>query len=278
MLAAARGGDDDADADADAAANGGDGDSPLSGSVAVDDSSTVFPVTEAVAEEFGKIHRDRPRHRRHRVARARIGLDGLAVVTNPDNDFLDGITLDELKQIWDPEAEGEVTRWNQIRTDRPDERIELFGPGVDSGTFDFFTETVVGEGGASYGDFTASEDDNFLVGVAGEEASLGYFGYAYFAENPTSSGSCPSTASSPATKPSPTAATRSRDRSSSTSASTRSARRTRSASSCASTSATPASRCSREVGYTAIAAAELASSRAALEAAIVGAATLRAGS
>ena len=210
MLAAACGGDDDDDAS-----------SALSGSVAVDGSSTVFPVTEAVAEEFGKIHGDvrvtvgvsgtgagfqkfcageidisdasRPITDSEIAACAdagidwlelRVGLDGLAVVTHPANDFLDGITLAELKQIWEPEAEGEVRRWNQIRPDWPDEGIALFGPGVDSGTFDFFTETVVGEGGASRGDFTASEDDNFLVvGVAGEEASLGYFGYAYFSEN-----------------------------------------------------------------------------------------------
>lgn len=210
------------------ACGGGDGDTAangpserLSGSVAIDGSSTVFPVTEAMAEEFQKLHRDvrvtvgvsgtgggftkfctgetdlsdasRPIRESERALCAdnsiewlelRVGLDGLAVVTNPDNDFLDGITLGELKRIWEPAAEGEIKRWNQVRAEWPDEAIELFGPGVDSGTFDFFTEQVVGEAKASRADFTASEDDNVLViGVSGSGAALGYFGFAYYAEN-----------------------------------------------------------------------------------------------
>jgi phosphate transport system substrate-binding protein len=94
------------------------------------------------------------------------------------------MTVEELHTIWGPEAEGVVTRWNQVRPDWPDQRIEMYAPGVDSGTFDYFTETVNGESQASRGDFTASEDDNVLVqGIAGDQYSLGYFGYAYYVEN-----------------------------------------------------------------------------------------------
>ncbi len=135
-LAAACGGDD------------GDGDSSagerLAGSVAIDGSSTVFPVSEAVAEEFGKLHRD------VRVTvgvsgtgggfEQRVGLDGLAVVANPAMEWMTEITMEELGTLWGPDAEESVTRWNQVRPDWPDEKIVLFGPDVDSGTFDFFTE------------------------------------------------------------------------------------------------------------------------------------------
>jgi phosphate transport system substrate-binding protein len=203
------GGDDDGDA------------SGVSGSVAIDGSSTVFPVTEAVAEEFRAVEpgvrvtvgvsgtgggfkkfcagetdisdASRPIKESEQADCAangveylelRVGLDGLAVVTNPETDFLDGLTLEELALIWSPESEGEIMRWSQVRAGFPDEAIQLFGPGTDSGTFDFFTEVVNGEGGASRADFTASEDDNVLVvGVSGTEGGLGYFGYAYFAEN-----------------------------------------------------------------------------------------------
>lgn len=204
------------------ACGGDDDDSDrLGGSVAIDGSSTVFPVTEAVAEEFRRIEpgvrvtvgvsgtgggfskfcagetdisdASRPIKQSEIDACAandveylelRVGLDGLAVVTNPENDFLDGLTLEELALIWRPDSEGEITNWSQVRDGFPDQPIKLFGPGTDSGTFDFFTEAVNGEGGASRADFTASEDDNVLVvGVAGTEGGLGYFGYAYFAEN-----------------------------------------------------------------------------------------------
>ncbi|MCY4639106.1 MAG: PstS family phosphate ABC transporter substrate-binding protein [Chloroflexi bacterium] len=193
----------------------------LSGTVSIDGSSTVFPVSEAVAEEFGKLHRDvrvtvgvsgtgggfekfcagetdisdasRPikDSEREKCAAAdidfielRVGLDGLAVVANPDADWLTGITLEELNILWGPEAEETVTSWSQVRSGWPDEDIVLFGPDVDSGTFDFFTEEVNGESKASRADYTNSADDNVLViGISGSSGASGYFGYAYYVEN-----------------------------------------------------------------------------------------------
>jgi phosphate transport system substrate-binding protein len=105
-------------------------------------------------------------------------------VINPKNAFLKQITVDELRKIWEPGAQGKVTRWNQVNPQWPDQPIKLFGPGADSGTFDYFTEAVVGKSKSSRGDFTASEDDNVLVqGVAQDTGALGYFGFAYYAEN-----------------------------------------------------------------------------------------------
>ncbi len=113
-----------------------------------------------------------------------VAIDGLTVGVNPDNDFAQCVTIEELHTMWQPEAEGKINRWNQIREEWPDERIRLYGPGVDSGTFDYFTETINGEAQASRGDFTSSERDNVLVqGIAGDKGSLGYFGYSYFVEN-----------------------------------------------------------------------------------------------
>ena len=193
--------------------------SGLQGTVTVDGSSTVFPISEAVAEEFrsaepvvrvtigisgtgGGFKRfcagdtdisnaSRPIKDSEREACARRGieflelevaLDGLSVVVHPKNDFIDFLTVAELKRIWEPGSK--IRRWNQVRPHWPDERIQLFGPGTDSGTFDYFTEVIAGASGASRSDFTASEDDNVLVrGIAGERYSLGYFGYAYFTEN-----------------------------------------------------------------------------------------------
>ena len=212
LLTAACGGGDD---------GGVDGDNSLSGSVAIDGSSTVFPVTEAVAEEFRSVA---PRVRvtvgvsgtgggfqkfcngetdisdASRPIRdseieecadngiefiaLRVGLDGLAVVAHPDADFLECITLDELAILWGPDSEGEIKSWNQVRADWPDEDIQLFGPDTDSGTFDFFTEEVNGEGGASRADYSNSTDDNVLVrGISGTDGASGYFGYAYYIEN-----------------------------------------------------------------------------------------------
>lgn len=189
--------------------------------IQVDGSSTVYPITEAVAEEFQKVHPDarvtvgisgtgggfkkfcngetdisdasRSIKPTEIEACAQAGIayvelpvayDGLAVVVNPQNTWTDSMTVAELKRLWEPEAQGVVTRWSQIRTGWPDEEIHLFGPGVDSGTFDYFTEAVVGKEDASRGDFTSSEDDNVLVqGVAGDQYALGFFGYAYFEEN-----------------------------------------------------------------------------------------------
>lgn len=220
ILAAACGDDDDDDTATQTTTAAGD-QSELSGSVAIDGSSTVFPVTEAVAEEFRAVAPDvrvtvgvsgtgggfqkfcsgetdisdasRPIKQEEIDACAdagieylplRVGLDGLAVVTHPDTAFLECITMDELATLWSPESEGSVQRWDQVRSSWPSTEITLFGPDTDSGTFDFFTEEVNGEGGASRADYTNSTDDNVLVtGIAGTEAASGYFGYAYYTEN-----------------------------------------------------------------------------------------------
>jgi phosphate transport system substrate-binding protein len=190
--------------------------------VRIDGSSTVYPVTEAVAEEFQKAKRNairvtvgisgtgggfkkfcrneidlanasRPILKQEMADCAKAGVrfvelpvafDALTIVVNPKNAFLTQITVEELKKLWEPAAQGKVMRWNQVNAAWPDQPIKLFGPGADSGTFDYFTEAIVGKGKASRGDFTASEDDNVLVqGVSRDIGALGYFGYAYFAEN-----------------------------------------------------------------------------------------------
>jgi phosphate transport system substrate-binding protein len=188
--------------------------------VNIDGSSTVYPVTQAVAEEFaaggdtrvtvgvsgtgggfkklcrGEVHltgASRPIKESEREQCAEAGVefielpiayDGIAVVVHPDNDWVDQLTLSELKAMWEPAAQGKITKWNQIRGDWPDRDIHLFGPGVDSGTYDYFTAAVVGQEHASRGDFTSSEDDNVLVqGVATDEVALGFFGFAYYVEN-----------------------------------------------------------------------------------------------
>jgi len=113
-----------------------------------------------------------------------VALDGLSVVVNSENDFAEDITLEELNTMWAPEAEGEIERWNQVRDSWPDEPLNLYGAGTQSGTFDFFTEFVNGEEGLSRSDYQASEDDNVLVqGIQGDQSALGYFGYSYYAEN-----------------------------------------------------------------------------------------------
>jgi len=114
----------------------------------------------------------------------KVAFDGLAVIINPANNWVDYFTVEELKKIWEPAAQGKIMKWNQIRPEWPNEEIHLFGPGVASGTYDYFTEAIVGESGSSRGDFTASEDDNVLVqGVAGDKFGLGFFGLAYYEEN-----------------------------------------------------------------------------------------------
>ena len=189
--------------------------------VKIDGSSTVYPVTEAVAEEFQKANKglkvtvgvsgtgggfkkfcrnetdisnaSRPITKSEMDACKAAGVeyfelpvayDALTVVINPRNTWLKQATVAELKKMWEPAAQGKITRWNQVNPAWPDQPIKLFGAGSDSGTFDYFTEAIVGKSKSSRGDFTASEDDNVLVqGVAGDVNAIGYFGYAYYAEN-----------------------------------------------------------------------------------------------
>jgi phosphate transport system substrate-binding protein len=113
-----------------------------------------------------------------------VAYDALTVVINPRNSFLKAVTVEELKKLWEPGAQGKVTRWNQVNPAWPDAPVKLFGAGADSGTFEYFTEAIVGKAKASRGDYTASEDDNVLVqGVSRDVNAIGYFGYAYYAEN-----------------------------------------------------------------------------------------------
>lgn len=190
--------------------------------VKLDGSSTVYPVSEAVAEEFqkstkGKVkvtvgisgtgggfkkfcrgetdicNASRPILKKEmddcRAAGIEyfelpVAFDALTVVVNPKNGFIKQLTVAELKKMWEPAAQGKVIKWSQVNPQWPDATFKLFGPGADSGTFDYFTEAVVGKSKSSRGDFTASEDDNVLVqGVARDANGLGYFGYAYYVEN-----------------------------------------------------------------------------------------------
>jgi phosphate transport system substrate-binding protein len=113
-----------------------------------------------------------------------IAFDALTVIVNPKNDWASPMTVAELKKIWEPAAQGKVTNWNQVREKWPNAPLKLFGAGADSGTFDYFTEAITGKAKSSRGDFTASEDDNVLVqGVANDRNALGFFGFAYYAEN-----------------------------------------------------------------------------------------------
>ncbi|MEE9331988.1 MAG: PstS family phosphate ABC transporter substrate-binding protein [Methylophilaceae bacterium] len=188
--------------------------------VRIDGSSTVFPVTEAVAEEFQiatktkvtvgisgtgggfkKFCRDetditgasRPILQNEIDACAAAGVefielpvafDAITIVINPKNDFAKTMTVAELKKIWEPGAQEKMKTWQQVNPAWPDTPLKLFAPGADSGTFDYFTEAIVGKSKSSRGDFTASEDDNVLVrGVQGDAGGLGYFGFAYYEEN-----------------------------------------------------------------------------------------------
>jgi len=190
--------------------------------VKVDGSSTVFPVTEAVAEEFQKAKKQqikvtvgisgtgggfkkfcrgetdisnasRPilKGEMADCAKANIeyielpvAFDALTVVINPKNSFIKQLTVAELKKMWEPAAQGKVMTWNQVNASWPNQPLKLFGAGADSGTFDYFTEAINGKSKASRGDFTASEDDNVLVqGVSRDVNALGFFGFAYYVEN-----------------------------------------------------------------------------------------------
>ena len=189
--------------------------------IKIDGSSTVFPISEAVAEEFqiqkrGKVrvtvgvsgtgggfkkfcrgetdisNASRPisveemevcRKAGIKYMELPIAFDALTVVINPNNDWVKGgsLTIADLKKMWEPSAQGRITTWKQVRGEWPAEKLMLFGPGADSGTFDYFTEAVMGKAKASRGDFTASEDDNTLVqGVENNKSALGYFGFAYY--------------------------------------------------------------------------------------------------
>ncbi len=189
--------------------------------IKIDGSSTVYPITEAVAEEFQKkspnvrvtvgisgtgggfkkfcngeidiSDASRPikvsevelcLDNNIRYIEIPVAYDGLAVMVNPKNDWANSMTVKELKKLWEPAAQGKITRWSQVRPGWPDKEIHLFGAGTDSGTYDYFTEAITGKVQSSRGDFTASEDDNVLVqGIANDQFALGFFGLAYYEHN-----------------------------------------------------------------------------------------------
>ncbi|MDQ3187012.1 MAG: PstS family phosphate ABC transporter substrate-binding protein [Pseudomonadota bacterium] len=190
--------------------------------VKIDGSSTVYPITEAVAEDFqiakkgavkvtvgisgtgggfkkfcrGEtdiVNASRPILKKEmddckaagiQYVEMPVAYDALTIVVNPKNDWSNVITVEELKKIWEPAAQGKITKWSQVNQAWPDVTIKLYGAGADSGTFDYFTEAIVGKAKSSRGDYTASEDDNVLVqGVASDKNGLGFFGFAYYVEN-----------------------------------------------------------------------------------------------
>jgi phosphate transport system substrate-binding protein len=198
----------------------GQGTGGLSGAINADGSSTVFPITQAIAEEFSAENQgvevsvgtsgtgggfekfcagetdisnaSRPISADEEVpiceengieyVELQVAIDGLSVTVNPENTFAECLTTDELAAVWGPDSN--INNWKDVRAGFPDQPLTLYGPGTDSGTFDYFTDEINGEEGASRSDYTASEDDNQLVqGIAGDPNSLGYFGYAYYEQN-----------------------------------------------------------------------------------------------
>ena len=219
MIASACGSDSSTPTAADAPDTAGGAATGLSGEIEIDGSSTVAPITEAVAEEFRKVAPDvqvnvgisgsgggfkrfvagetdvsdasRVISKAEAQAAAEngvgyheflVGVDGLSVLVNPQNDFVECLTIDQLNAIWRPESA--VDSWDDVDPSWPDRPMRLYGPGTDSGTFDYFTEEVMGEAKLSRPDYTASEDDNVLVqGISGDRNALGYFGFSYYQEN-----------------------------------------------------------------------------------------------
>jgi len=199
--------------------DGVDAADPLTGVVSLDGSSTVYPISEAVAEEYlaaaprvrvtvgvsgtgggfkkfiageidinaasrpiKNIEIEQAQNSGIEYLEIPIAFDGLSIVVNPANDWVDHLSIDELRLIWQPGST--VQRWSDVRPHWPNETIRLYGPGTDSGTFDYFTEAVNGEAGSSRSDYTSSEDDNVIVqGITGDRNSLGFFGYAYYIAN-----------------------------------------------------------------------------------------------
>lgn len=193
----------------------------LTGEIRIDGSSTVFPLTEAVSEEFRAVEPDvrvtvgesgtgggfkkfsrsetdindasRPitseeiefcKQAGVEFIELPVAYDGLAVVVSKENTFVDYLTVEELKKIWEPAAQGKIKTWNQVRSSFPNEPINLYGAGTASGTYDYFTEAIVGKAKSSRGDYNASEDDNVLVkGVSSDKNGLAYFGLAYYENN-----------------------------------------------------------------------------------------------
>jgi len=190
--------------------------------IKIDGSSTVFPITEAMAEEFQREKKaqirvtvgisgtgggfkkfcrgetdiqnaSRPiqssemsacKEKGIKFFEIPVAFDATVVVVNPKNDWIGEITIEELKKIWEPSAQGKITQWNQVNSKWPSEKLKLYGAGSDSGTFDYFTEAVVGKSKASRGDYSASENDNTLVtGISSDKFALGYIPLAYFEEN-----------------------------------------------------------------------------------------------
>ncbi|GAB2469257.1 hypothetical protein GCM10027063_07110 [Promicromonospora xylanilytica] len=198
------------------------GDGGLSGTIAVDGSSTVAPLTSAAATQFADVEpgvqvtvatsgtgggfkafcagetdisdASRPIKDEEIAACEEAGTeyteivianDGLSVVVNPENDWAQCLTVEQLNTMWAPEAEGEVMSWQDVDPSFPDEPLDLYGAGTDSGTFDYFTEAINGEEGATRADYTPTEDDNVTVqGVQGSAGAVGYFGLSYAEENP----------------------------------------------------------------------------------------------